>query len=136
MLLSRYRPTTQDQGRMGGATEYFSQPERWQGSGPRARGRLLRLRFDSSRSGRSDREVGNTTAQRHRWDRASSLPEISTDLEETARDVELLAMICRMMLQGEHLRRQGLLMIAELAAHMNPSGSRRYSAEQIEASAR
>jgi hypothetical protein len=52
------------------------------------------------------------------------------------RDVELLATICRRMLQGEHLRRQGLLEIAELAALMNPSGSRRYSAAQITASAR
>jgi LAGLIDADG endonuclease len=51
-------------------------------------------------------------------------------------DVDLLATICQMMLQQQHLRRQGLLRIAELAAQMNPSGSRRYSIEQIAASAR
>ena len=51
-------------------------------------------------------------------------------------DVELLATICQMMLDRQHLRRQGLLRIAELAAQMNPSGSRRYSLGQITASAR
>jgi hypothetical protein len=51
-------------------------------------------------------------------------------------DVELLATICRMMLERQHPRREGLLRIAELAAQMNPSGSRRYSVEQITASAR
>ena len=51
-------------------------------------------------------------------------------------DVELLATICQMMLDKQHLRRQGLLRIVEIAARMNPSGSRRYSVEQIEASAR
>jgi hypothetical protein len=52
------------------------------------------------------------------------------------RDVDLLAAICQMMLDKRHLGRQGLLEIADLAAQMNPSGSRRYSATQIEASAR
>ena len=52
------------------------------------------------------------------------------------KDVDLLAMICQMMLEQQHLRRQGLLQIVELANQMNPSGSRRYSARQIEASAR
>lgn len=51
-------------------------------------------------------------------------------------DVDLLAEICQMMLERQHLGRQGLLRIAELAAEMNPSGSRRYSVEQIKASAR
>ena len=51
-------------------------------------------------------------------------------------DVDLLATICQMMLHKQHLGRQGLLRIAELAARMNPSGSRRYSVEQITASAR
>jgi LAGLIDADG endonuclease len=51
-------------------------------------------------------------------------------------DVELLAAICSMMLRGDHLRRQGLLTIVELVAKMNPSGSRRYSAMLIKASAR
>ena len=52
------------------------------------------------------------------------------------KDVDLLAAICQMMLQKQHLRRQGLLEIVELANQMNPSGSRRYSTRQIEASAR
>jgi hypothetical protein len=51
-------------------------------------------------------------------------------------DVDILALICRMMLERQHLRSQGLLRIAELAARMNPSGSRRYSVEQIMTSVR
>ncbi len=57
-------------------------------------------------------------------------------ISEKHDDVDLLAMICQMMLNKQHLGSQGLLQIAELAAQMNPSGSRRYSAEQIKASAR
>ena len=51
-------------------------------------------------------------------------------------DVDLLAAICRMMIDKHHLRGAGLLEIAELAEQMNPSGSRRYSVTEIKASAR
>ena len=51
-------------------------------------------------------------------------------------DVELLAKVCRMMIDKHHLRGAGLLEIAELAARMNPSGSRRYSVTEIKASVR
>ena len=51
-------------------------------------------------------------------------------------DVDLLATICRMMIDRHHLQGAGLLEIAELASQMNPSGSRRYSVTEIKASAR
>jgi hypothetical protein len=51
-------------------------------------------------------------------------------------DVDLLAAICRLMWAGAHRTRDGLLEIAKLSNAMNPSGSRRYSMAQIEASAR
>jgi LAGLIDADG endonuclease len=57
-------------------------------------------------------------------------------LSDKQRDVELLATICRLMLIGDHRTRDGLLEIARLSNQMNPSGSRRYSMAQIEASAR
>jgi hypothetical protein len=51
-------------------------------------------------------------------------------------DVDLLATVCRMMIDKHHLQGAGLLAIAELANLMNPSGSRRYSVTEIKASAR
>jgi hypothetical protein len=51
-------------------------------------------------------------------------------------DVDLLATVCRMMIDKHHLRGAGLLAIAEIANKMNPSGLRRYSVAQIEASVR
>ena len=51
-------------------------------------------------------------------------------------DVELLTTISRLMLAGAHRTRSGLLEVAKLSNRMNPSGSRRYSLAQIEASAR
>ena len=51
-------------------------------------------------------------------------------------DVELLATVCRMMIDKHHLRGAGLLKIAEIANLMNPSGSRRYSVTEIKASVR
>ena len=49
-------------------------------------------------------------------------------------DVDLLATVCRMMIDKHHLRGVGLLEITELANRMNPSGSRRYSVSEIKAS--
>ena len=57
-------------------------------------------------------------------------------LSEKQQDVELLATISRRMLAGDHRTRNGLLDIARLSNLMNPSGLRRYSLAQIEASAR
>ena len=51
-------------------------------------------------------------------------------------DVDLLATVCRMMIDKHHLRGAGLLVIAEIANTMNPSGSRRYSVTEIKASVR
>ena len=51
-------------------------------------------------------------------------------------DVDLLATVCRMMIDKHHLRGAGLLEIAEIANQMNPSGSRRYSVTEIKASVR
>ena len=46
-------------------------------------------------------------------------------------DFERFAAICRSMADGAHRRRDGLIEIVELARMMNPSGRRRYSAEEI-----
>jgi hypothetical protein len=51
-------------------------------------------------------------------------------------DVDLLVAISRLMQAGAHRTRDGLLEIARMSNAMNPSGSRRYSLAQIEASAR
>jgi hypothetical protein len=57
-------------------------------------------------------------------------------LSDKQQDVELLATISRRMLAGDHRTRNGLLEIATLSNLMNPSGLRRYTLAQIEASAR
>src|SRR5215469_9240150 len=46
-------------------------------------------------------------------------------------DFERFASVCRMMAGGAHRSRDGLIEIVELARVMNPSGKRRYSAEEI-----
>jgi hypothetical protein len=46
-------------------------------------------------------------------------------------DLELFDEVCRRMAAGEHLRRDGLIEIVELARHMNPSGKRRFSPDVI-----
>jgi LAGLIDADG endonuclease len=51
-------------------------------------------------------------------------------------DFECFASICHAMAGGEHRTRVGLINIVELAARMNPSGRRRYAAEEILASLR
>jgi hypothetical protein len=51
-------------------------------------------------------------------------------------DVDLLATVCRMMIDKHHLRGAGLLEIVEIANQMNPSGVRRYSMAEIRASVR
>ena len=51
-------------------------------------------------------------------------------------DFERFASVCRLMAAGEHRRTAGLIRIVELAAQMNPSGKRRYAAEEILASLR
>ena len=49
-------------------------------------------------------------------------------------DFDRFASVCRLMADGVHLRRDGLVEIVELAHGMNPSGRRRYAAEAILAS--
>ena len=46
-------------------------------------------------------------------------------------DYERFASICRLMADGGHRRRGGLIEIVELAKEMNPSGRRRYDAEAL-----
>ncbi len=57
-------------------------------------------------------------------------------LSDKQQDVDLLNSISQLMLVGAHRARDGLLEIARLSSLMNPSGSRRYSLAEIEASAR
>jgi hypothetical protein len=49
-------------------------------------------------------------------------------------DFERFAFACRLMADGEHRRRTGLLTIVSIARGMNPSGRRRYDADEILAS--
>jgi hypothetical protein len=51
-------------------------------------------------------------------------------------DFERFAHVCHSMAAGEHRTTVGLIKIVELAAQMNPSGKRRYTAEDIFASLR
>ncbi len=46
-------------------------------------------------------------------------------------DFERFASVCRLMAAGGHRSRDGLIEIVELVRVMNPSGRRRYSAEEI-----
>jgi hypothetical protein len=46
-------------------------------------------------------------------------------------DYEHFASVCRLMAEGAHLSRGGLIEIVELARVMNPSGRRRYDAEAL-----
>jgi hypothetical protein len=46
-------------------------------------------------------------------------------------DYERFASVCRLMVDGAHRTTNGLAEIVELAARMNPSGRRRYKAEEI-----
>jgi hypothetical protein len=52
------------------------------------------------------------------------------------RDFELFAKVCERMARGEHLDRLGLQQIVELAAAMNPSGTRGHARSTILASLR
>jgi hypothetical protein len=49
-------------------------------------------------------------------------------------DFDRFASVCRLMTDGAHLRRDGLIEIVELVSEMNPSGRRRYAAEAVLAS--
>ena len=51
-------------------------------------------------------------------------------------DFDRFASVCRLMAEGAHLRRDGLIEIVELAQGMNPSGRRRYAAEAVLAALR
>lgn len=46
-------------------------------------------------------------------------------------DFELFAQICRLMYEGQHLQREGLDRIVNLALAMNGSGRRKYSRQEI-----
>jgi hypothetical protein len=46
-------------------------------------------------------------------------------------DFELFAEICRLMYQGQHHTKEGFSHIVGLAFDMNPSGSRKYTKEEI-----
>ncbi len=46
-------------------------------------------------------------------------------------DFERFAVVCRLMADGEHRSREGLIKIVAIARGMNPSGKRRYDTEAI-----
>src|SRR5437762_4120413 len=46
-------------------------------------------------------------------------------------DFERFAFVCRLMADGEHRRREGLIRIVAIARDMNPSGKRRYDADAV-----
>jgi LAGLIDADG endonuclease len=47
------------------------------------------------------------------------------------RDFESMAAVCRLMADGRHRSRTGLVQIVELARSMNPSGQRRYDVSAV-----
>ena len=51
-------------------------------------------------------------------------------------DVELFDAICRLIAQGKHLEKSGLIEIVQLAMQMNPTGKRKYSGDEILSSLR
>jgi hypothetical protein len=52
-------------------------------------------------------------------------------LSAKQRDFERFAFACRLMADGEHRSREGLIKIASIARDMNPSGRRRYNADEL-----
>jgi hypothetical protein len=52
-------------------------------------------------------------------------------LSSKQRDFEFFAQICRLMAKGHHHTSGGFKRIIELAFEMNPSGSRKYTIEEI-----
>lgn len=52
-------------------------------------------------------------------------------LSAKQREFELFAQVCRMMYRGEHRTKEGLKRVLDLAFEMNPSGSRKYTKEEI-----
>src|SRR4051812_16173867 len=52
-------------------------------------------------------------------------------LSDKQRDADLFGTVCRRMLTGRHLERDGLVEILRLVAEMNPSGIRRYPVANI-----
>jgi hypothetical protein len=46
-------------------------------------------------------------------------------------DFERFAVVCRMMDDGAHRSRAGLIQIVKIASEMNPSGKRRYEAQPV-----
>lgn len=91
----------------------------------------------SVRPDRSDRTIKWET--RKLGDIAERVPPHFIEvplLSGKQQDVELLASISQLMLVGAHRTRSGLPEIARMARQMSPSGSRRYTRAQIEASAR
>jgi hypothetical protein len=47
------------------------------------------------------------------------------------RDFERFALVCSLMAEGEHRSREGLIKIVGIARGMNPSGRRRYDADEL-----
>ena len=52
-------------------------------------------------------------------------------LSAKQRDFERFAFVCRLMADGEHRRRAGLIKIVSIVRDMNPSGRRRYNADEL-----
>ena len=52
-------------------------------------------------------------------------------LSAKQQDFERFAFVCRLMADGEHRSRLGLVKIASIAREMNPSGRRRYDADEL-----
>jgi hypothetical protein len=46
-------------------------------------------------------------------------------------DFERFAFVCRLMADGEHRTREGLIKIVSIVRGMNPSGRRRYDADEL-----
>ena len=116
---------------MGSEAEPLGQPERR--SGPRSSTRSRRT-SDAGASGRtrSDRTLKwESRGLEDLLDRIIPHFETYPLLSGKRLDFELFARVCRLQATGAHRHATGLIEIVELARGMNPSGKRRYDAEEI-----
>jgi hypothetical protein len=91
---------------------------------------LLRVRKHPAGPQRFDAEVGDALPRRSR--RAGHPALIRYPLLSAKQlDFERFAFACGLMADGEHRSRAGLIKIVSIVRGMNPSGRRRYDADEL-----
>jgi LAGLIDADG endonuclease len=117
-------------GGMGGEAKLLGQPERRSSRGHHA----IAAHFGcgSIRPDRSDKTVKwETRRLEDILERVIPHFRRYPLLSGKRADFERFAAICEQMRQGAHREREGLIRIVEIAAEMNPSGRRRYTAAEV-----